>query len=290
MWGRRASIVGRGAEKLSKLGQFCHDGASKEFMLRRLMGLGVGHWERRPWNPDASSHTEGSPLAALSREVFEAYATLQEVVLMPRDLQTVVPSLSAGDDVVVLIHGFMASPGVFRPLRHRLEQELLVKTASFTHLPGAGVEWIAGQLAQLLKRLPKGARVHLVGHSLGGFVARWYELRERHIDVVQTISLGSPFAGTKVAYGMPILVGADLHPRSPLVKQLRAKASQCAVPHLSIVGDTDRLVLPRNSAMLPFGDVEIVRGAGHNGLLYDERVHQIVCDRLLSYLKANKSA
>jgi triacylglycerol lipase len=225
-----------------------------------------------------------------SREAFEAYATLQEVILMPRDLQASIPDVAPGEDVVVFVHGFMASPGVFRPLRRRIERELLVKTASFAHVPGAGVEWIADQLKELVERFPRDARVHIVGHSLGGFVARWYVQELGGDHVVQTISLGSPFGGTKLATGLPILVGADLHPKSQIVRRIRRGADVSRVPHLSVVGDMDRMVVPVSSAMLPKGDVEILRDTGHNGLLYDPRAQRLVCERVLAGMRAANCA
>src|SRR5580704_6058446 len=63
----------------------------------------------------------------------EAMATIREAVLLPYDLAPVVPDARAGEDVVVLLHGFMATAGVFRPLRARLEREKGVHVASFTH-------------------------------------------------------------------------------------------------------------------------------------------------------------
>ena len=63
----------------------------------------------------------------------EALATLREVTLMPRDLRAVVPTPREDDDVVVLIHGFFASAGVWRPMRARLEDELGVHVATFSH-------------------------------------------------------------------------------------------------------------------------------------------------------------
>src|SRR5262245_31560781 len=104
----------------------------------------------------------------------ETLSTLREVYLMPRDLLPVLPAVGPGDDVVVLIHGFFASAGVFRPMRARLERDAGARVASFTHAPGMGIVRIARQLARLVDRVPANTRVHLVGHSLGGLVARWY--------------------------------------------------------------------------------------------------------------------
>src|SRR5260370_36181098 len=104
----------------------------------------------------------------------ERVALLREMALMACDLTPVVPDVRAGDDVVVLVHGFLASAGVFRPLRSRLERETGARVATFTHAPGVGIRRIARQLQQMVERVPEDTRITVVGHSLGGIVARLY--------------------------------------------------------------------------------------------------------------------
>jgi triacylglycerol lipase len=191
------------------------------------------------------STDDGTPRAP---HAAEAMATLREAVLLARDLAPVVPRVGAGEDVVVLLHGFMASAGVFRPMRARLEGAG-IHVASFTHAPGAGVRRIAAQLALLVGRIHQAARVHLVGHSLGGVVARWYvQQMGGDLRVAQTISLASPFYGAPVARRLRVLVGADLHGESELLARVRAGADHVSVPHTSIIGGADRMVQPLDSA------------------------------------------
>ncbi|MGD0678220.1 MAG: alpha/beta fold hydrolase [Polyangiaceae bacterium] len=210
----------------------------------------------------------------------ERLAFLRQLALVPLDLAQVVPDVRSGDDVVVLVHGFLATAGVFRPLRARLERETRARVAAFTHTPGAGVRRIAGQLARLVQRLPRGARVTVVGHSLGGVVARWYvQEMGGHAHVARTISLGSPFWGVDVP---PVLVGADLHEQSTLLRRLRSSAAACQVPHTSIVAADDTVVVGVRTAWLGAGDVVVLAGRGHNALLFDDEVAGIVIDRVKS--------
>jgi pimeloyl-ACP methyl ester carboxylesterase len=203
--------------------------------------------------------------------VTETIATLREVVLMPRDIMPIVPDAQHGEDVVVLIHGFMASAGVFRPMRKRLEEEAFAHVASFSHAPLQSVPRIAKALKKVIDRVHAGARIHLVGHSLGGLVARWYvQELGGHERVVQTISLASPFAGTKHANILPILIGKTLTTESHILRQLRSRAHEFEVPHTSIVAEEDALVVPVESAIFPKGDVVALPGRGHNTLLYDD--------------------
>jgi triacylglycerol lipase len=219
--------------------------------------------------------------------VTETFATLREVALMARDITPVVPAeVGPTDDVVVLIHGFFASAGVFRPMRSHLETDTNAKVASFTHAPGAGIERIARSLSRLVNRIPAACRVHLVGHSLGGLVARWYvQELGGHTRVAQTVSLGSPFGGTERARNFRFLVGADLHRTSPLLARLRARAHEHDVPHMSVVAEADAMIVPAESAVFPRGEVVVLPGRGHNSLLFDPDSITTVVDRVKRHQK-----
>lgn len=222
--------------------------------------------------------------ASLKAQVTETISTLREVVLMPRDVMPMVPRhLAHEDDVVVLVHGFFASAGVWRPMKRALVERTGAKVASFTHAPGVGIDRIARSLARLIERVPAGCRVHLVGHSLGGLVARWYvQEHGGHARVAQTISLGSPFGGTERAHPFPFLVGRELHRASPLLARLRARAYEHDVPHTSFVGEGDIMVVPAESAVFPRGEVIAFPRCGHNTLLFHEDSIARVVERVRS--------
>ena len=211
----------------------------------------------------------------------ETLATLREVWLMPRDIGPIVPDARHGDDVVVLVHGFLASAGVFRPLRRRLELETGAHVASFSHAPGARVHRIAHALSRIIDRIPHGARIHLVGHSLGGIVARYYvQELGGFARVAQTISLAAPFGGAPIAARVPVLVGSELRPGSALLARLRHRAGEHGVPHLSIAGTDDRTV-PHDAALdFPHGEQVSLTGRGHNTLLFDDAAATAIVDRV----------
>ncbi len=229
----------------------------------------------------------GGVIARALRTHSETVATLREVVLMPRDLSPVLPSERQADDVVVLVHGFLASAGVWRPLRHRIEAQTGAHVASFTHAPGVRVESIARSLGKLVDRVRDelgDVRVHVVGHSLGGLVARWYvQELGGHEHVAQTISLASPFGGTPMARPFPFLVGRDLQPESPVLERLRERAEEHGVPHLSIAGTDDRLVPHDAAHAFPGAERVSLGGRGHNTLLYDPAVASILVRRIRAH-------
>jgi pimeloyl-ACP methyl ester carboxylesterase len=220
--------------------------------------------------------------ATLRAQVMETISTLREVVLMPRDLGPVVPrEVRCEDDLVVVVHGIFASAGVFRPMTQALVGQANTKVASFTHAPGTSIDRIARRLAQLVERVPARCRVHLVGHSLGGLVARYYvQELGGHARVAQTISLGAPFGGTERAHPFPFLVGRELARTSPLLARLRDRSHEHDVPHTSIVGDGDLVVVPPESAVFPRGDVRVIPRCGHNTLLFHADSIAVVVKRV----------
>jgi pimeloyl-ACP methyl ester carboxylesterase len=195
----------------------------------------------------------------------EALALARQATLLHRDVAPVVPTATQGD-VVVFLHGFLATAGVLRPLRDAVERGTRAETASFTHAPGLGIVSIAERLAALVGSLESAElRVHLVGHSIGGLAARWF-MTELGGDrrVKGTISIASPFEGAPRARFFPGVLARDIEPGSALLARLRGARS--AVPHLSIAGGGDRVV--PGGALLPDGETLLVERAGHNEVLY----------------------
>jgi pimeloyl-ACP methyl ester carboxylesterase len=208
----------------------------------------------------------------------EALALARQATLLHRDLGVVVPELSSGDGVVLLVHGFLATAGVLRPLGSAIERETGARVASFTHPPGASVEHIAARIQAVIRALPiMPLSVHLVGHSVGGLAARFF-VEELGGDprVVGTISIASPFGGTRRAIGLPGPLMRDLVPGSPLLRRLAERRT--AVPHLSIAGDRDAVVLDGGS--LGGADAIVLEGAAHNSIVYDRRTQRAVIARI----------
>ena len=219
----------------------------------------------------------------------EAMAFARQAWLLRHDvMQPVLPrSPRPGDDVVVCLHGIFATAGVLRPLRDRLERHDGVHTATLTYPAGPGIETLARRLAELVAELPDAVQVHLVGHSLGGVVARYFAQEIGDPRVVQTISLASPFAGVAATRWLGVGVARDLSPQSPLLRQLRLGAHRkLALPHLSLVAEADALLPAPMSHALPGGDVTLIRRCGHNTMLFDDTVARHVERRVLSLASA----
>jgi triacylglycerol lipase len=211
----------------------------------------------------------------------EAAAIARQATLICRDVRGARPMWVPGEhDVVMLVHGLFATAGVLRPLRHELERRTAARTASFTHPPGPGIERIARDLARAVRAISGEARIHLVGHSIGGIAVRYFvQALGSDPRVVQTISIGSPFGGARPARLFPAPVGRDIAPGSELLSRLARQAQQrLGVPHLSIAGLEDHVV--SSGAFLAGGERFSVAGCGHNSLLYHPRVLAEVVRRI----------
>jgi pimeloyl-ACP methyl ester carboxylesterase len=209
----------------------------------------------------------------------EARAFMRLARLLPRDLDSWVPvGVKQGEDVVVLVHGALATAGAWRPLRERFERQGK-HVATFTYWPSCGVADIASEIGRVLRQVPLHARIHLIGHSLGGLGVRWF-VQELPTDprIVQTIAVASPFAGARGARFLPGPAGRDMQSGSPVLTRLFASADRCALPHLSIFGTADTAVAPSTS--FPVGERMVIEGAGHNMLLFDERVVRSITERV----------
>lgn len=221
------------------------------------------------------------PRLAIYRREIAAFA--RQAWLMRHDIGFDVPKAAEpGDDVVVCLHGLFATAGVLRPLRTRLERHPRIHTASLTYPVGPGVRVLARRLHELMGELPTSVRVHLLGHSVGGVVARYFAQEMGDARVVQTISLASPFAGVERVGWLGVEVARDLDPASKLLRTLRlGSRRRLATPHLSLIAENDAVMKAPLSHALPGGDVTLVRRCGHNTMLYHEETAAHVERRIL---------
>lgn len=202
-------------------------------------------------------------------------------------LAPVVPAgVEPDDHVVVLLHGLFATAGVLRPLRQRIERHRRIRAATLSYPPGPGAVTIGKRLEALLDRLPERCSVHLLGHSLGGIVARHYALTVEDPRIVSTIALAAPFGGVPAAAALPggFEWARDLDPDSPVLRIIRLTQATREIPHLSITAGGDVLASSSQSHALPYGDHVVIDGIGHNTILFDPGAMDHVERRVLSLM------
>lgn len=229
-----------------------------------------------------------------SRELAERF-TLAD--LPPAQRGLLMGDVVAAGTPILLVHGLIDNRSIFTLLRRALHrrgfgQVLTLNYSPFTQDPRVA----AARLAQLVERTCEETgyeRVHVVGHSLGGLVARYYVQRMGGDARVHTlVTLGSPHAGTSAAFLLPQRLVCQLRPGSELMHELAAPVAACRTRFVSYWSDLDQLVVPKRSARLDHPDLQVrnvlLRGVGHMSLPISGRVvHEIAM--LLAHLDEDGS-
>ena len=212
----------------------------------------------------------------------EALALARQGTLMLRGMRRPNGPVE-GERVAVFVHGFMAAGPVFDPMRAHVEKRTGLATTHISYSPLARFDEIVARLdAHIERTVPADAAVSLVGHSLGGLVSRWW-LHEHASPgrVDRVITIATPHAGTESARNKPGSIAAALRPGSPVIRRLERLRAQRDVPHAAIVAGSDRMCRPPESAaQLPDAEVHWFDELGHNEILYDARVLDLVAELL----------
>jgi pimeloyl-ACP methyl ester carboxylesterase len=192
---------------------------------------------------------------------------------------------------IVLIPGLADNKSIFSGLRRTLMAQGCGPVVSFGYSPLVGdVRVAAAQLGMLVDglRTASGApRVHLVGHSLGGLIARYYVQRlGGHTRVDTVVAVATPHGGTLAAWLLaPVPLVRQLRPGSGLLCELAAPAPECTTRLVAFWSGHDELILPARHAYVEHADLTVrnveVPGAGHLALAAHPRVVAEIC-RLLS--------
>ncbi|MFF7071277.1 esterase/lipase family protein [Streptomyces pseudovenezuelae] len=177
---------------------------------------------------------------------------------------------------VVLLHGFIDNRSVFVLLRRSLAQHGRQQIESLNYSPltcdiRAAAELLGRHIEGICERTGS-ERVDVVGHSLGGLIARYYVQRLGGDSRVRTlVTLGTPHSGTRVAplaNAHPIV--RQMRPGSELLEELTQPAPGCRTHFVSFWSDLDHVMDPLEAACIDHEDLMAqnvrVSGIGHLAL------------------------
>ena len=185
---------------------------------------------------------------------------------------------------VLLVHGVLCNAGVWLGMRGALRRSRVGPIFTLSYGPPlASIERFADQLKVRVDQVlaATGApKVALVGHSMGGLVARDYLRRHGARRVERLITIATPHAGSMLAWVCPGISLRQLRPGNRWLESLNA-AGAPLVPTTSIWSWHDSMVAPQDSSILPGARNIAVAGVGHNAMLRDQAVTRIVAAELL---------
>lgn len=184
---------------------------------------------------------------------------------------------------VLLLHGLFHNRAVWFLMKQRLEQcGFPVVTMNLP--PFEMVESLGRKIAETVEETLvtyDAEQVDIVGHSMGGLLARYYiEFMGGDKRVKHCIMLGTPNAGSKLAPFALSPLGRDLMPGSDFLTELNAAPLSTTVNYTTIFSLHDNLVIPAESAELPGAEAIEIEWLGHNSLIFHRESIEATIDAL----------
>jgi hypothetical protein len=195
--------------------------------------------------------------------------------LSPVQRGLVVSDVEAAGTPILLVHGMVDNRSIFTLLRRSLRRRGFHRVITVNYSPlTRDVRLAATGLATRVEELCEETgfeRIHVIGHSMGGLIARYYVQRLGGDARVHTlVTLGSPHGGTRAARLVPHRLARQLCPDSDLIQELAEPAPGCRTRMLAVWSDLDQMMVPKRNARLAHPDLEsrniLVRGVGHMSL------------------------
>jgi triacylglycerol lipase len=196
---------------------------------------------------------------------------------------------------VVLVHGLVDNRSIFTVMRRSLRRRGFAQVCTWNYSPWLrDVESAAAALGEHIERICQQTgheRVQVVGHSLGGLVARYLVQRlggDRRVESL--VTLGTPHGGTWWAHLLPTPLVRQLRPGSPLLRELAAPAPGCRTRVTAVYSDLDQMLVPSRVGRCDHPDLRarniLVRGVGHMSL----PIHKAVVDEVAAILAGRRSS
>ncbi len=201
----------------------------------------------------------------------------------------IIGDVEAAGTPIILVHGVVDNRTIFTLLRRGLRRRGFGRTVALNYSPFAmDIRKVAARLAELVDEVVRETgyeRVHVVGHSMGGLVARYYVQRMGGDERVHTlVTLGSPHGGSSPARFFPIPVSQQMKPGSDVIREFDEPAPGCRTRFLALWSDLDQVIMPKRNARIVHPDLNarnvFVRGVGHMSLPVDGRVVHEICTTL----------
>ena len=254
--------------------------------LTTLLSYSVAWYERANSRPDLIDRrfTSRGVFIAAWMIILETGCLLLTILLRPfgwthsdglQDAETSKPP-------VILLHGLFQNRSCMYWVQNRLRAAGYSQTISINTPPWRNLETLTEELAKKIDELRIKLNVEkfiLVGHSMGGIIARNYvQNRGGAAHVSDLITLGSPHHGSKLAPFAVSQMGKSLLPGSSFLQAFNKVTWPKVTRAVSIYTRYDNIVLPTDSSKMKGAENIELDGMGHTGLLFHPRSVQAVID------------
>lgn len=225
----------------------------------------------------------------------EYLALLVAVILLPVGFLNLKEGEAdtTGQTPVLLLHGLFMNRACWTIIKLRLKLQGIIDVHTINLPPTRDIETLTEKVAlkvDALRHSRNCEKVHLIGHSMGGIIARNYiQIRGGADKVDQCILLGSPHAGSKLAPFAITKLAETIMPDSDFLTNLNGKSIPKKVSLTNIYTRHDNLVIPYERAILEKATNIELTGKGHQTLLYDNTVFSHILSALKPVANENNS-
>lgn len=186
-------------------------------------------------------------------------------------------SCNNADPLIITIHGLYHNRSAFLVLHRALRRAGFYDVRSWSYASwSADFFQLSAQLARDLKALHRAEPLRpivLIGHSLGGLLARHAAVIVGPDTVAGCLTLGTPHQGSRLAVFALGPLGRSLGYRSPLIEKIERDERSFSAPNLSrmaLASPVDNMVLPMQ-ALVPaesHWNVRWTKPMSHVAMLY----------------------
>lgn len=232
-----------------------------------------------------STHIAMYPLGLVEEKAREEAERHNLDGLPPVQRGLLMGDVEAAGTPIILIHGVVDNRSVFTLLRRGLRKRGFGRIVSLNYsMFTEDIRHVAGRLSELIESVVRETgyeRVHVIGHSMGGLIGRYYtQVLNGDRRVHTLVTLGTPHSGTLPAWLVPHPISRQMRPRSEIVEELDRPAPSCRTRFVAMWSDLDVMIMPKRNARIIHPDLNarnvFFRGVGHMSLPVDGRVvHEI---------------
>lgn len=187
---------------------------------------------------------------------------------------------------ILLVHGYMMRGWTLIYIKKRLQIDGWENVYTWSYIPHfKNIPYYAEQLKNKADEIIKETdqrKIVLIGHSMGGLLARYYiEHLKGKSYVERLITLGTPHHGTQLWSFILSPCGKEMRPESDFLRKLKAIPDD--IKTLSIYSSFDELVLPYQSSKLKGKNIlnKEFEGLGHMRLIFSHKVYEEIRSFLL---------
>lgn len=195
---------------------------------------------------------------------------------------------------VLLVHGYGANKSNWLFVKRYLLQAGFGRVHALNYNPlTADIPALAARCATRAEEVRAHfgtERIHVIGHSLGGIIAR-YAVQVHGLEGVDVcVTVASPHGGVRMArHGSPIATlspfasGVQLRPDSSVMTLLRHSAQPGPTRFVAYYSNLD-LIVPARRAMILEPELEatniLVKDTGHLSIMLSRRLSSSIVDQL----------